>query len=219
MTTLRRVEFYPYSGFPDRPWDDDPENDAFAKAACGVVELYSVRLGDLELGPSRAAALRLNLDRRERNHRDVKVSLRVDVPGWEVGTVVLPIGVTQLSSRERALLVLDVIDAAVRRLANLRGWPAEGLDRVREHVLAQDLVFTWASAWKLSPDRRHRARASFVMNGDGTAHVRIEVTGIRRAATTASRRRPRSAGSHFRVSNGRLRRCVGRARTRSAWTR
>lgn len=179
MATLRRVEFYPYSGFPDRSWDDDPENDAFAKAACGVVELYSARLAALELTPARAASLRLNLDRREQDHHDVRVSLRLDVPGWEVGTVVLPIGVALLSGLERALLVLDVIDAAMRRLATFRGWPTDDLDLVREHVKAPDLVFTWASAWKMSPDRRHRARASFVMNDDGTAHVRIEVAGTR----------------------------------------
>jgi hypothetical protein len=58
MGTLRLIDVWPPTGFPDRPWLEQPDEDAFARSARSVCELYSesVRLAGVQ---ARHSELRL----------------------------------------------------------------------------------------------------------------------------------------------------------------
>jgi len=81
-----------------------------------------------------------------------------------------------LASADRAPFALTAIDAGVRLLGARRGWDDSTFDVCRDHVLAHDFVYTWASPWKSSPDRRHHARGVYRLAADdGWGRVSLQV--------------------------------------------
>jgi hypothetical protein len=73
-------------------------------------------------------------------------------------------------------LVLEVVHTAVRQLAVHRGWDPDQFQSCYEHVVEQDFTYRWATPWKTSPDRRHRARAVYELTADdGWGRVRLEI--------------------------------------------
>lgn len=183
MARLTRVDCYPPTGSPDRMWGLSPEgpgspvHDAFLRAARPVVERYSESLPALGLeGPH--TTLRFSIVEQ------VSSSDAVHVTVWErrhreqpeTGFVTLNEAAARLDAGARARLVLDVLHAGLQQLAVARGWDPELLAACRDHVLAHDLGYTWSSAWKSSPGRRHQARATYRIDGrDGFGRARLEV--------------------------------------------
>lgn len=98
-----------------------------------------------------------------------------DLPG-EMGEIHAAASVGKLGSRDRARLVLEVVHAAVGQLAGYRGWDPDQFQSCYEHVVEHGFTYHWASPWKASPDRRHRARAVYELTADdGWGRVRLEI--------------------------------------------
>ena len=182
MARFRRVETYPPTGSPDRLWGSSPDalgnpvHDAFLRAARSVVELYSSALDGLALDAGRSS-LRLAVGERLVDDQ-VSVEVWRDRRGLpsEPGFVHRTPDVASLAAGGRARLALEVVDTAVRLLGDARGWDPAGLDACRAHVEDSGYAFRWASAWRPSPDRRHRARAIFRLDtSDGFGRARLEV--------------------------------------------
>ncbi|WP_328471125.1 hypothetical protein OHA21_06420 [Actinoplanes sp. NBC_00393] len=174
MSHLRRIGFWPLSGFPDRPWMEHPDEDAFVRSARSVSELYSEAVREAQV-PNRHSELRLFCHLDE-NRDDVQVTVFPDVTeGFEMGGAALPPGVAALPGPARARLVLEVLHAAVTRLGTVRGWDRTVLDAAHAHALASGLRYRWAGPAKTGPDRRHTARPVFVLHDDGFGRVVIEV--------------------------------------------
>ncbi|WP_193614498.1 hypothetical protein [Nocardioides lijunqiniae] len=173
MAVLGHVEFWPPSGWEDLPWTEDPATDALVKSARRVSEAYgdALRAERLE-GP--CSSLRFF----SHPHEDDELQLQVGTaaPGeWESGIVLVPRVVAALSSKDRGLLVLDLIHQAMVDLAPHRGWSLEAVQRARARVLTQGLEFGWFSPWKASPDRSKSARVVFRVADDGFGRAVIEV--------------------------------------------
>jgi hypothetical protein len=165
---------WPPTGFPDRPWLDDVDEDAFARSARSVCELYSEAVRPAHL-PSRHGELRL-FGRHEQGRRDALVTVFPDVTeGFEAAAVDLPDGVAELPPAARALLVLDVVHAAATRLGRERGWDEAVLEAARAHVVRSRLRYRWEGTPKASPDRRHSARPSYELLDDGYGRVVLQV--------------------------------------------
>ena len=197
MSTLLRVETWPSTGFPDRPWDAYPEGpgdplvDALARAARPVSELYSEALAALGLTAMRTTLrLAIATRREDIDPDDVTVSVWRDQRGMpaETGFVHLGPSVGRLDASARARLALDVVHTGVRLLIEARGGDPSVLDACRDHVEASGFVHAWSGGWKSSPDRRHEARATYRLAGpDGFARARLEVRqGTPGAATCSS---------------------------------
>ncbi len=190
VVRFQGVDFWPATGHRDRPWQDEPEIDAWLKSARRVEELYSEALRSVDLRGS-VSTLRLHTFPATDGAETVRAEVWVDRPeGWEFCAAFVPPAVAGLSSGARGRLVSEVVDAALAELGPRRGWPSEVLAEVREYVRARDLRFTWSSRWKASPNRRRQARASFQLADDGYGRVVIEVRDRRTEALVA-----RSAGA------------------------
>jgi len=94
---------------------------------------------------------------------------------FEAGFARLPIGLEQASTDAHALLALDTLHATLVALAPYRDWDAEVLDRARDEVLAEGLVFRWAGPTKTSRDRKHVAAPVYDLHDDGFGRVHLEV--------------------------------------------
>jgi len=181
---------YPNGGFADRPWMDDRDEDALARIARGVCEVYSQALPALRL-QARASLLRLNgmmseADPEFTGSRSrpsfaappsaaVEVSARY-IDSFEFGWLWVPVGFAdQPLDRQRAW-ALAAIHEAARQLAQARGWDDTVLDAARRHAEDRDLRFTAEGPWKSAPDRRHRARGTVGIGDNGIGHARLEVT-------------------------------------------
>jgi hypothetical protein len=174
MPTFDYVEVWPPTGWPDRPWRDNAEEEAFVKSARSITELYSEALSRLQV-PGHRSMLRLTCVPAPTS--DV-VTVHVSTgraASFEHAAVYLPTGIAELVPSQRALLALDVVHATVLRLAEARGWDKTRFQAVRQHVLNRALEYKWASGWKSSPDRRHRARACYRLLDDGYGRASIEV--------------------------------------------
>jgi hypothetical protein len=49
MPKFRQIHVWPDTGFAERPWNDDPDVDAFARISRGICEAYSQALPGLAL--------------------------------------------------------------------------------------------------------------------------------------------------------------------------
>lgn len=188
----RSVDVWPNGGFADRSWDraGDEDYDAFARSAQRVCAVFNNVLPGLGLTLPQHSHLRLSAALREYRPKPppgTPVMVRLDTlerDGFHVGHVVLPDGVADLSPTARGLLALDVLHIAGERLAELVGWNKTLLEPARQAVLDAGLGFSWSSAWKNSPDRRHKARLTYRLDDDGMGRGRIEVSdGISTRAT------------------------------------
>jgi len=189
VAVFREVEVFPNGGFADRPWVDDPDEEAFARVARGVCEAYSQALPALAL-PGKAGLLRLYCeisglepevaDRRPRPDMSAPASAAVEVypkflESFEFGWVWVPVGFAGQPVQSRRVWALGVVHEAARLLAMARGWDPDILESARRHAMAQDLRFTWDGPWKSAPDRRHKARGVAGIGDDGMGHLRLEV--------------------------------------------
>jgi hypothetical protein len=161
-------------GFPDRPWLDHPDEDAFARSANSVFELYSEAVRAAQI-PTRHSELRL-FCHHDTSRDDVLVMVHPETTeGFESATVSLPPGIAALTPSSRALLVLNVIHAAAMRLGQARGWDAAALTAARAHTLAAGLRYRWDGPPKTSPDRRYVAQPKYVLVDDGYGRVIVQV--------------------------------------------
>jgi len=184
VPTFNYVEVWPPTGWPDRPWCDDVEKEAFVKSARSIIELYTEVLVGLGVQGWRSMLRLVCCHVPSLEH--VLVLVSTDRSGdFEGGSVHLPSGVAALPATARSLLVLDVVHAAVLRLADARGWEGSQFEGPRQHVLNSGLQYRWDGPWKSSPDRRHRARSRFRLMDDGYGRARIEVQRRDNAVTVA----------------------------------
>ncbi|MBU2664324.1 hypothetical protein KOI35_12545 [Actinoplanes bogorensis] len=174
MATLRTVWFWPGTGWADRPWVEAPGEDAFARSANSVSELYSQGVRPAGI-TNRHSELRL-FTRDGGDREDVLVMVHPEEnEGFEMAVAELPKGVDRLPAAKRARLVLEVMHGAAVRLGQARGWDPAGLAGAHAHVLAAGLRFRWDGPAKSSPDRRHTAQPSFVLGDDGLGRVVVRV--------------------------------------------
>lgn len=174
MPKLRVVEAWPSTRHAGRPWHPDEDLSAFLAASRGVFELYSQQL--VAIGQqAEVSSVRFFLD-------DVLLPSGFEVNvveqcdgGFEVVRVSAPERFCELSAADRARVALQVIDAGVLVLAELRGWDVVRVAEVGPKVQAQGLRFVWVSPWKSSPGRRHQARGVFWLDDDGHGQVQVEV--------------------------------------------
>lgn len=157
MRRLTKIEFWPAAGPADRPWLDQPDEDAFVRSAAEIC----LRFGDFLRGlpddrlPSTVASARgmtwstdpaPPTDAQQQDPdaagavsdvTTVLVEVHVDPPrvaeSFRVG---LPQGIAALSGEVRALLVVEVLHAMLRRLAESRGWDLASVDELKEWVLS-----------------------------------------------------------------------------------
>lgn len=187
MARFTMVEFWPATGSFDRPWLDDPGQDAFAKTATRVCERFSEALRDAPDGGqinSRVGSLRLfthhHEDRRAAEPAagtgSVLVEVSLDPPyGYESSGVFLPDGIEHLAAQDRAHLVLEVICGAAGRLAEARGWDGQVLAAARQHVIDNDYCYAVVGPWKANRSRSHRARCVLDLADDGFGRLTLEV--------------------------------------------
>ena len=186
MPTLSYVYPYPAQGRADRPTDEDPVADIAIRGCRSIAELYSEALAALELA-NHVGELRLFI-RHDPQLDVVRATVQVDPvrEGFEMAHVHVPTGFAARTAEVRAAMLLEAVHGLVGRLAVARGWDVQALEDCRRHVLDRDLEYRWSSAPKISPDRRHEARADFRLPADGYGRVRLRLVGRDDGATVAS---------------------------------
>lgn len=181
MPLLREVEAaYPATRFPDRAWDPDVDKAAFLARSLGVFELYCRGLPAAMI-PARRSMVRFFLD------EDKPAGFHVRLPpkpleAFESANIAVPDRFATWAEEDQLRACLEVIHQGLLGLGRARGWPLaplEALEALRDQVAEQGLRLWWASAWKLSPNRRHKARGVYRISPDGYGRVQLEV----RAAT------------------------------------
>ncbi|MEU4626636.1 hypothetical protein AB0G04_42465 [Actinoplanes sp. NPDC023801] len=183
MPKFRQVHVWPDSGFAERPWDDDPDVDAFSRVSRGICEAYSQALPGLAL-VARASIMRLNADPdaspRPRPALDAPLPDMVEVSArflgsQENGWVAVPVGFAKLPTDRARQLSLRIVHHGVLELAQALSWDPVVLTGALHHVEARGLRYWSEGPWKSAPDRRHRARAVASISDDGLGHVHVEV--------------------------------------------
>jgi hypothetical protein len=162
VTKLQYVWFWPNSGHRNGRWGTDRSLavDRFARSSRRVTERYSEGLRQHEITAARTA-IQMHVMNASARTRDVIVNVALKpFEGNETVRVDLPRQVADLAAPQRALLVLDVVTAAMNRLAALRGWDSSLFESARLHTLANHLSFEIAGPRKSSPKRERRARQS-----------------------------------------------------------
>ncbi|GAB1689947.1 hypothetical protein KRM28CT15_17500 [Krasilnikovia sp. M28-CT-15] len=174
MSALRLISFWPPTGFPDHPWLEHPDEDAFVRSARSVCELYSEAICRTRV-PARHSELRLACH-HDSDRTNILVTVHPEITeGFELAVALLPPGIAELPAPVRGGLVLEVVHAAVTRLGQDRGWEEAALLAARDHVLAAGLRYRWTGPAKVSPDRRHIAHPVYVLQDDGYGRVTVQV--------------------------------------------
>ena len=168
------MEAWPSTRHADRPWHEDEDLAAFLAASRGVFDLYSDELRDAEVS-ARASLVRCFPEDTKRSAGFGVTVLKHALGGFEAVHVAVPARFHELGAAQRARACLDVIDATMKALAQLRRWDTDRLDEVRRRVEGRGLRFTWAGNWKTSPGRRHQARAVYWLDDEGHGQVQLEV--------------------------------------------
>jgi hypothetical protein len=184
MARFSIVNVYPPTGFPERLQnlgeDPDPLRDAYIRSSRSVTWLYTEALQGLEVHGDRAE-LRIFIRWVPADGAGLDVHVWPGRPhdvSAEFAYFSLPAGAEDLDADGRARLVLDAVHTAVLRVAELRGWEPGQFEACRDHVVDRDFVYRWISPWKSAPDRRHRARATYVLGPvDGFGRARLEIAG------------------------------------------
>ena len=181
MAKLQYIWFWPNGGPEDGPWDhgsSTPAEDAFVRTSRRVTERYSEALATAGID-ARRSAIQMFVGAAEEDARTVLVETHLHPAGNEVFRAFVPANVAQLSASDRARLVLEVVDAAMLRLAQERGWPLEACHRARQHTMEHGLTFSMAGAWKSNPSRKRRVRPVVRINDDGWGDLCFEVADTR----------------------------------------
>lgn len=175
LVRVRDIEVYPYGGWLEQPWDDDPMWDAFARSSRRVSERFSELARGLG-GRLPRSVLRLD---HGGHSPDGAIHLQLVDPSLERKCVVqvsLPVTASGLDGGERAWLALAVHHAAGVAVAEQWGADPEPFHEARAQMETEGLSPLWCGPWKSSPSRRLRARLCQVIEDDGWARAWIEVS-------------------------------------------
>lgn len=180
MAKLQYVWFWPNGGPEDGLWGpgSTPAEDAFVRTSRRVTERYSEALAAAGI-EARRSAIQMFVSAAEDDASAVVVESHLHPAGDEVFRAFVPAGVAQMSASDRARLVLEVVDAAMLRLAQERGWPVEACHRARQHAMEHGLSFRTAGPWKSNPSRKRRVRPVVRIKDDGLGDLAIEVADAR----------------------------------------
>lgn len=184
MAVLNYVSFWPDGGHRDKPWPDHyggvdcSAEDAFLRTSRRVTERYSEALAENPL-----QAPRLSIDMGVSQYRsdgpDVSVNLSLSRPGENGVRVDIPATVATLAAQDRARLVLDAVDLAMRTIGDALGWPQDVLDRAHQHTLDHGLGFSMAGPWKTDRSRKRRARPVARICDEGWSELCFEIVDAR----------------------------------------
>lgn len=179
MVRLRVVDVCPWGGAVDRPWSDDPADDAFARSSRRVSELVNQALQSVVIDNASSSVRLLTgtaFPWPVKDDATVMVSVLADrIEGFDVANVLVPKSFLELHDEDRALVVLDVLTATLTELARHRSWDPAAVASLRDHALARSLHYVWNGPWKSSPDRRRRARFVGIIEADGVGRLTLEV--------------------------------------------
>lgn len=174
MAKLGYVWCWPSSGLQGQPWAESPEEDSFARTSRRVTERYSETLEDLAL-EARRWSQKISPHAAEDASDAALVSV-FHLPRREhVVHAHLPSRVVHMARQDRARLVLDVVDVAMRRIGARRGWDEEALDRPRQHALEHNLEFEMTGPWSSSATGDRRIRLVARVADDGWSDLCFEV--------------------------------------------
>ena len=184
MVGFNYVWFWPDGGHPDRPWPDNhgdvdySAEDAFLRTSRRVTERYSEALAGSPL-EARRSSLDMGVSQYRSDDTDVSVHLGLSRPGENGVRVDIPETVATLAPQDRARLVLDAVDLAMRTVGEALHWPQEVLDRAYQHTLAHRLGFSMVGPWKTDRSRRRRARAVARICDEGWSELCFEIADAR----------------------------------------
>jgi len=175
VATLSKVWVWPGTGKPHKPWDDEPENDAFLKTSRRVSE-----------------AFRRELDRRGVQARDKEIEIVLGAVGddqiavqaiergVEDGPETAEISVSRnfhrLDPYTRAFFVADALQAITRRLGEVHGWDLARIDEAMDAVRLNDYAYVFESDWLPNAEGSHSARLVARLLDDGWGRVRFEIS-------------------------------------------
>lgn len=173
------IKFWHIS-FDPKAWrSDDPRlTDWERMSKCGTVvaKAYSEALRTGEPVPARTSWGKFNLSPRLEEF--VRGTFAMSDGLGELHGVPCPptADVLALPDFERRALLLDVLYTSAVALAEDRGWPTAPFEAARQAVLDAGLRFRLESAPKSAPDRKHKARLEFEIDGRGDGWLQLIVT-------------------------------------------
>jgi len=185
VARFRTVHIYPYSGWPQWPWevgrdapgpfdDDVLDRDAAARSARAVTEAISLALQSRSV-QSRRSTYSIHLVQR---HGAADIEVGTDLAfarhGF-LGRVLISRGFRELLPEDRAAILLDVVGRNLAPLADAEGW-RDTLDRVLDDVRAGGFECSWVSSWKRSPDHQHQVRIVARIADDGFGRWRVQIS-------------------------------------------
>lgn len=230
VAVLNYVWFWPNGGRGDKLWGDPgtPAGNAFARTSRRVTERYSEGLGAFPT-QARRAAVQMFVGQADDDAAGVILRLHLRPAGDETVRVIVPSSVADMAPQDRARLVLEVVDAAMRRIGREQGWSSEATGHALQHSLDHHLGFEMTGSWKSNPGRKRRARPVARITDDGYSELCFEVAdaptgvslGFTRAIKTPTNSLPkfkRSASEMRWVDNDLIERPDGwQLRIGSSW--
>ncbi|MGV8885626.1 MAG: hypothetical protein ACOH1T_08585 [Microbacteriaceae bacterium] len=184
MARLRNVYIYPYSGWPNFPWDEGrdarppyssaiSDRDAAARSARAATEALSTELTEEQITSRRTSYRFMILN--EPHPTDVEVEPH---PEWAkdgfLGHIRICDGFRNLLPPQRAAVMAEAVYLGLRELALEENWLAP-LDAAMNRVRAIDYRCLWMSSWKSSPDRVHSVRIVMELADDGYGRWHVEI--------------------------------------------
>ena len=184
MAKLKDVWFWPNGGPTEEGWGGLGEGaDAFARTSRRVTERYCEGLAAIGIEARRSTVKMLLFEPSAPETDVVLETLWVDRPGEEIVRVLVPTAVAGLAPQDRAQLVLDVVDTAMRYIGEARGWPIEELARAHYHVLEHNFTYEMVGSWRSNQSRRRRVRPVAHIADDGWGRLSYEVADSRSGVT------------------------------------
>ena len=188
MPLLRTVFVWPPSGHRHRPWQEDPDHDAFVKVSRGVCDRYSEALAGLELRHV-VSEVRIGTDEHVPRlavgepMRVVYLGDNTRPDGFEMGRIQVAHGFAGWQLRAQQEAVLGAVHEIVTTMAAHRDIEsAERLEEARRHVEAHEYGFDWFTPWWGAKRRRKgderpafAARCRYVLGPDGFGQVTLDV--------------------------------------------
>ncbi|ROQ41084.1 hypothetical protein EDF46_0451 [Frondihabitans sp. PhB188] len=127
---------WPSTGWPDRPWSESPELDAFLRGGRRIFELFGDALAvERRTYPESFFVLR---DRDPSESADVEFELEAVLQGAHVAGVHLPPGFHRLAQELRDLLTVELVSAALGAVARTGAFDEAAVERATASVRAGD---------------------------------------------------------------------------------
>ncbi len=174
---MRGVWLWPDGGRVGRPWIDDcVGGDALAKAGVVVAAQLRVLLASHEVRLRAPVVQVLIAAELESQSGDVlELTVFDDMLEGETGRVTVPAAVSELSVEQRWWLAFTVLRRACEELASVAGEAPGPWPQLAAELLVRGPAERLVSAWKASPDRRHRARSVTEVRADQPSETWIEI--------------------------------------------